>query len=269
MAQQVKAPSKPKDTNVAIYSFSDQEDTFISHKLLNDNTFVEIEHSPDSTEISENFTATSFHTPDEDCIVCSLYRGQPVCFNVGLPDRKFIYYAVNEGVDVSYVHMSGNGTEISSGIMSEAGNGFYYIPIETDNDFSFVIANGVPFLIKTSLSEVTVVETSGTIKIQNNVWQLIAIPRSESKVKEYFCDRLADKYNANASDMIEVCSAFFGSENKFRSYIPGVTKATTSNNFPLIYSDDNSEEVTGFWVKTKELSGIVDDIDNITLSWES
>jgi len=269
MAQQVKTRSKPKGANIAIYSFSDKEDTFVAHKLLNDNSFIEITHSPSSVEISDNFTATSFPTPDEDCIVCSLYRGEPICFNVGLPDKKFVYYAVNEELEIPYVHMDMDGGEISSGMLAEAGGGFYYHPITIPDDFSFMKIYDTPFIVKTSLSEVTVADSSGTIKIQNNVWQLIAIPRAQDKVKEYFCDRLASKYNAQASDMIEICSAFFGNENKFRSYIPGVTKASTSNNFPLIYSDEASDEVTGFWVKIKDLSAIVSDVNNITLSWQS
>jgi hypothetical protein len=269
MAQQVRTKSKPKDANIAIYSFSDKPDTFIGYKLSNDGSFSEIVHVPDSTELAPNFTATSFATPDEDCLICAIYRGEAICFNVGLPDKKFVYYAVNEGLDLAYQQLSLGGEEIETGHLLEAGAGFYYIDITIADPSSIVIVEDTPFIVKTALSEVTVQPTSGVIKIQNDVWQLIAIPRAQDKVKEYFCDRLAAKYNADATDMIEICSAFFGSENKFRSYIPGVTKATTANNFPLIYNDGVAEEVTGFWVKIKDLSNIVSDIDNVTLSWDS
>jgi hypothetical protein len=98
---------------------------------------------------------------------------------------------------------------------------------------------------------------SGTIKIQNNAWQLIAIPKEDSKVKEYFVDALSSKYNCEATDIIDICSCYFGDEDRFRSYIPGVTKPETSNNFPLIYTDDTNNEITGFWVKTKDFSSLL------------
>lgn len=269
MAQSITILSKPKDSNIAIYSFSDEDYTFTASKLGNDHSFVGLTHDPNSVEIATNFTATSFHTPNEDCIVCATYRGYPVCFNVGLPEKKFIYYASEEDKEIPYIHTTVSGVEISTGVLTEAGNGFYYLPIEVDDSMTVVFIDQIPFLVRTSVEEVTEIKTSGTIKIQNNVWQLVAIPRKGAKVKEYFCDRLAAKYNCNPEDMIEVCSAFFGDENKFRSYIPSVTNASTSNNFPLIYSDESSDEVTGFWVKTKDLSDIVEDTSNITLSWEA
>jgi hypothetical protein len=269
MAQQIRTQSKAKDANVAIYSFSNKPDTFIGYKLLNDNSFINIDHTPDSIELAQDFTATSFRTPNENCIICALYRGEAVCFNVGVPNKRFVYYAINENRDIEYTHLTIEGDDIATGVLDEAGSGFYYLNITITEPLSIVLIDSVPFVVKTAIEETTVQPTAGVIKIQNNVWQLIAIPRDGDNVKEYFCDRLAAKYNANAADMIEVCSAFFGNENRFRSYIPDVTKASTSNNFPLVFKDGAASEVTGFWVKTKDLTGIVNDIDNITLSWTS
>jgi len=110
---------------------------------------------------------------------------------------------------------------------------------------------------------------SGTISLQNNRWQLIAIPVQEQNVKEYFVDRLAVKYNLAPKEMIEICNAFFGSDNLFRSYIPGVTNPNSPNNFPLVYNDNGNLEVTVFWVKLKDLSGIVPEPDNIVFDWST
>jgi hypothetical protein len=112
-------------------------------------------------------------------------------------------------------------------------------------------------------------QLSGTINLQNNRWQLIAIPVQDVKVKEYFVDRLADKYGLQPEEMIEICNAFFGSDNLFRSYIPGVTNPDSANNFPLVYNDNGSLEVTGFWVKMKDLTGLVPDVNDIVFEWST
>ena len=271
MSQQVTTPVKPKDSNVPIYSFSNKEiNLFTAIKLLDNDSTLGIVHYPNSTEITPDFTATVFRTPSEDATVCAIYRGNPAILISGSPKKRFIYYAVSEGLTIPYTNHDITGSDLSSGNLVELGLGFYYLTMDINYPKSIVIVNDVPFVVSSTIEEVIRPEGgSGEIKLSSNTWQLIAIPREGAKVKEYFCDRLSSKYGASSSDMIEVCSAFFGDENKFRSYIPGVTKASTSNNFPLVWDDDGRLEITGFWVKMKDLSAIVDDVDNVTLSWES
>jgi len=108
---------------------------------------------------------------------------------------------------------------------------------------------------------------SGTIKIQNNAWQLIAIPRNVGNVKEYFVDRLATSYGVAPESLIDICNTYIGGEGRFRSYIPGVTNAATSNNFPLIYDDGVNREITGFWVKTFDFTAATGH-DALLFSWE-
>lgn len=270
MSKQVVTPNKPKDTNIALYSFSDQEDNLTIIKLHNDGSYDNIPHAEPSYSLSDNLTSISIRTPDEDCILCMIYRGQPIVANVGLPLKKFIYYAVDGDVDIEYKHIkSTNGDTYSEGVLSQVDNGFYYLDIDIAEETSIVIVNEIPYLVKTQLEEAEEEKTSGSIKIQNNVWQLIAIPREGAKVKEYFVDRLAAKYSVTPDELLESCNAFFGSENKFRSYIPGVTNPTTSNNFPLVYLDEGTREITGFWVKIKDLYDKINDIDDIYLDWET
>ena len=270
MAFQVVTPSKSKDANIPLYSFSDQADNLLIIKLNNDGSHEEIPHNEPSFSITDNLTGTSIRTPDEDCILCMIYRGQPIVSNIGLPLKKFVYYAVDNEMQIAYTHINSiNGDVYSEGFLSEVDNGFYFLNIDISEESSIVIVNEIPYLVKTHLEEVIEERTSGSIKIQNNVWQLIAIPREGAKVKEYFVDRLAEKYSLAPEEMIETCVAFFGSENRFRAYIPNVTNPTTSNNFPLVLVDDGIREISGFWVKIKDLDGKIGDIDNIIFDWES
>lgn len=103
----------------------------------------------------------------------------------------------------------------------------------------------------------------GTIKIQNNVWQMIAIPVRNVNIKEYFLDVLDSKIKVSddtksVSDVIEVANCYLGNENQFRSYVPGFTNATSINNFPLVYNDEGNFEVTAFWIKTKNFTEFYD-----------
>ena len=236
------------------------------YMLREDNSFIDTDYIPSSVEIDDELYKTELTTPNEDCLLCIRYKNQPIVIVVGDPTKRFIYYRVNEGQTVPYRHIDHDGLEISSGNLIELAGGFYAYTI-TSQVPSIIEVDGKHYPVKFPYTNASGSTISGTIKLQNNVWQLIAVPRSSDKVKEYFVDRLALKYSTSADNLIEICTAYFGDENKFRSYIPGVTNPTTTNNFPLIYGDGLHSEVTGFWVKTKDMTGHVPDIDNVVFDW--
>ena len=237
------------------------------YKIAEDDSFSPVTYVPSISEISQDLFKTDIILPSEDCILCVLFKKQPIVVIVGEPTRRFVYYRVVSGDNVPFEQFSYSGDPINSGTLTDLGIGFYMNTL-LETYPSIIEVDNTPFPVKFPYSTIASV-MNGNIKLQNDVWQLIAIPRMTTTVKEYFVDRLAAKYNLAAEDMIEICTAYFGDENKFRSYIPGITNPLTSNNFPLIYDDASSKEITGFWVKMKDLVGLVPDINNITLSWES
>lgn len=256
--------------SVTIFAKTDNtSDECLVWSLLSDGTFSQIQYTPNIQQVDDDLYSTDMVMPDYDCTVFILFKKQPIVISVGNPDKYFIYYRVEEGQTVPYEHITDDGSSISSGNLSELTSGFYSHRVE-GYDNSIIIVDNKPFPIRIPYTIPSGdCKTTGTIKIENNVWQLISIPVENVNVKEYFVDRLASKYSANAEDMIEICTAYFGDENKFRSYIPGITNPTTANNFPLVYSDSGNIEITGFWVKTKDMTGIVPNIDDVIFDWSS
>lgn len=267
---QTNVNQKKSNSTINIYSYSDESVSSSNIILLsNSKSMATQEFLINEMEIGENLFVTSMTTPDFNGYIMGVYRGQPFCVLVGEESKKrFIYYGIDEQQSIPYDVMDGYGNLTRSGNLSEIGLGFYMDPDLPNKGTSVYDVNGAIFWMNPEIST-EASATSGEIKIQNNVWQLIAIPRNGSNVKEYFVDRLATKYGLDSSLMIESCNAFFGSENKFRTYIPGVTNSGSSNNFPLVSHDDGADEITGFWVKTKDLTGLVDDVNNVKISWEA
>jgi len=111
----------------------------------------------------------------------------------------------------------------------------------------------------------------GTISVEANVWQLIALPLEnqvwldgkmqksdeQSTIKNCVVDQLEDVYDRPAEELFKVANCAIGDEGgQLRNYIPGFTKDTSVHNFPLVYIDDNgdttSKEIVGFWIRSLE-----------------
>ena len=259
---------KDKNEEITIYTNAESEtDNCILWQLTNKKEIVEIEQNLEINSTDNGLFNTSLTLPDNDCYVFGLFNEEPIVIKVGQPKNLLLYYGDATGLNVDYSIVENSGELITTGVMEELANGFYYVDV-ADYEQNIIIIDDTPYPIR-PYNKQSIASVSGTIKLQNNAWQLIAIPVKNSNIKEYFVDRLADKYNVAPEDMIEICSAFFGNEGRFRSYIPGVTNPNTSNNFPLVYEDDGNYEVTGFWVKLKDMTGIISDVDNIIFEWEA
>jgi len=156
--------------------------------LLNDGSFSQIQYTPNIQQVDDNLYSTDVTLPDYDCTVFALFKEQPIVISVGNPEKFFIYYRVNEGESIPYEHITDSGATISSGILDELTNGFYSHKVE-GYDKSIIIVDNRPFPVRIPYNTGNVdCSTSGNIKIENNVWQLISIPVKDVKVKEYFVD---------------------------------------------------------------------------------
>ncbi len=107
----------------------------------------------------------------------------------------------------------------------------------------------------------------GTIQIEPDRWQLIAIPIQYgywdnvlhkhihdditiSRIHNYIIEQIEDIYSVPADTMIEVFNAFIGDVNKYYNFLPGVTDPLSEHNFELAYQDGVHLEYTGFWIKS-------------------
>lgn len=105
-------------------------------------------------------------------------------------------------------------------------------------------------------------EAGGQIEIEQG-WQLISIPcvygqwdvtnhvlvrdASTAKIHEYVVRQLEDKYGPG---VVTLCSTYFGDEQRYRDFVPGITPLTNSGNFPLMAYDPGlgKVETIGFWI---------------------
>ena len=233
---------------------------------LDDNNLVaDIDTS--SVEISEIFPGLFFATMSLQGVsngyILGTFGGGSFCVSVEATIPRVFFFNANQ-VDLlpetlGFTIVDNGGGVIQTGTLGSINTNFYQITLNQDvvdaDQFSVMLSNYDAVSIN-SISDAnnTDVPSRGTILLNSNVWQQIAVPVYDKNIKEEFCDRLAAKYNTDASSIIEICTAYFGSENKFRSYIPDVTSPNLSNNFPLIFTDGDSFEISGIWVKMKDLS---------------
>ena len=115
-------------------------------------------------------------------------------------------------------------------------------------------------------------QATGRIKLNNNVWQLIAIPVQAKNVHDYFLNNIEAQLQTydgdkTISDAIEVVNAYMGHEDKFRSFVPGVTNTSSPSNFPLTVDDGTVKEIVGFWVKMKDYYAITNN-EPIIFNWD-
>ncbi len=256
----------PGESVTVFAKTNNSSDECLVWKILQDGSYSQISYTPSISQVDIDIYSTDITLPNEECTIVVLFKKQPIVIVTGGVQTFFVYYRVAEGVSVPYKIKLNDGTDITDGELLEMEKGFYFLDITSYND-SIIVVDDNPFPIRLPYPAVQDCSDAGTIKIESNVWQLVSIPVPGVRVKEYFVDRLASKYGLVDTDMVEICNAYFGDENKFRSYVPGVTNPLTDNNFPLVYTDSGNNEISGFWVKIKDLSGLVPDTDNVIFEW--
>jgi len=115
-------------------------------------------------------------------------------------------------------------------------------------------------------------QATGRIRLNNNVWQLIAVPVQNKNVNDYFLNNIEAQIQTydgdkTVTDVIEVVNAYPGHRDKFFSFVPGVTNVSSESNFPLTIDDGSIKEVTAFWVKMKDYYSITNNED-IIFEWD-
>jgi len=254
--------TQPLGINKEIYYNGTNVDEFEMWELVGDGDANDITPTVNITEVATGLYKQTVTLPEHDCIVFMKFNGDVMFLRVGVPVVEMMWYS---GVSdaVTYDRLDVNGSSIENGTLDYRGQGVHSFK-PNDNEYSIICVDGekqsldVPYVACDS--------ESGQILLQRGVWQMIAI-NNDSKVAEYFCDRLADQEGVAAKDLIEVVNTYRGSDNKFLSYIPGITAKTSVNNFTLSYNDESesNREISAFWVKTREWAHTADDI---IYTWE-
>ena len=244
--------------NVTMFSNSLKPDNLKVMKFGSDYSFSDItEASPTINAINNGHKKYNFTTPDEDCQICSIFNGYPVMMQVGNPEVRFLHYEGKTGQTIPFLRMDDSGNAIDSGNLTELSDGFYY-HVPTDLGLSIYIVHGkshilkVPYIIGGS-------SLTGSILLQKDKWQLLAVPVDGAKIYEDFIVKVENKYSVSGSDIFESFNAYPATNSQsseFLSFVPGVTNILTKHNFDLVMTDANGEkEVLGFWCKTKNYSG--------------
>lgn len=156
-------------------------------------------------------------------------------------------YGIGYDLPQTFTEYNTDGAFSSTIQTINIGFGYYSIPFTIKSGYIESDGYILPFGGVYNNSDI-----AGTVRLQNDRWQLISVPINGVKVKEGFLDKLAELTNRPINDIIESCSAYFGDRDIFDMYIPGVTNDNATGNFPLIYNDNGTSEITAFWVKTKD-----------------
>lgn len=192
--------------------------------------------------VSNGFKQLEIRSPDEDCLLLLKWGKIIEVVRCGNPPLYAVVY--DEGGTPSIKQYGLDCTLLDSAQMIGVGaNFFIYSPLSIEPSFlvfddRHIVTLTLPLAV-----------ISSSVRLQPNVWQLLAIP-IRGNIKEVFIDKLEATTGSPASQHIKIINTFFGDENLFRTFIPNQTNPLSSNNFPLVYNDNGYEEVTGFWVKT-------------------
>lgn len=202
------------------------------------------------------FTASDIVDPDgDDATVAIKWM---VEFKTPIDDKFKIVY--NPGYPATI------NTDPKEWIFSSPG--LYRITVTAKDILGATTTHSVEVLITVESG----CNATGTIKLNNNKWQLISIPVTNVNVANYFMEKVKNTIitydvNLDASDVIEVASAYPSCDDKFLSYIPGYTKIDNINNFELVRLNGvNLNEIVGFWVKCKDFKLLTNDED-IIIDW--
>ena len=214
-------------------------------------------YQTDTFSYAELTPSNPITLPNEDCFVIFEFTKGFDIVRVGAPNVVMWL----KGLSGDFKQFSYDGTYVGTITAELVFNDYYkVVPLtlskgwfEQDNH---KVAFSVPYVLPTQAV------WSKRIILQPNRWQLIAIPEPTWKVKENFLDKIAEVTGAPASNSVLVVNTYFGSEDKFTSFVPDFTNPLSPSNFPLVYNDSGVQEITAFWVKTT--SNLT---DNLVLDW--
>ena len=229
-----------------------------------------------SVNQSLEIVSLTITTPSTDCVLLYIINGCPGFIQVGNASSNVYYYSTNTEVrDVFYNSYSPLNVLLSSGKMDHIGQGIYSYNIsltnycfldiidkastgdEYDSVYYYSIANDVS-------------NNSGTITLQPNRFQMVAIP-NKTKDIGYFVDLINAKLlslgsNLTAKDIIQVTKAYPSNaslHDAYQVYVPGTSG--DSSKFKLMIQDGSIYEINPFFVKTGSFGSLTE----ISITWNS
>lgn len=259
-----------KNTSTTVFARTEESTPSISiHKLSNTLTFTDITSSPSIVSLGNQYWKCQITTPDEDCYLCIKFGTYPIVIRVGSPVLRFLYYAIEENRTIPFKHISStSGTVLSSGTLTNLGNGFYYTTPST-TDLSIIEVEDVPNLLKIPYSlEPSDPPTPGTgLGVPYNFfdtgYNMFAFPGGEYTRFDISTGKwIAHTEVTKVSDLAKAVAYRYGLEwidtsqlnwignyisymrsydeegKKFRNYVPSVTPEANVNNFALQVRDE-------------------------------
>jgi len=264
--------ARPLNSNLDIFSTTTNVNTYKMYQIDNNSIITDITPSTYNIyNVGQGVYKVNVTLPNVDCIVCSILNGSVLFLKVGNPIIRYLYYKGTTSLVIPYIREDTSGTILENSNLTEYGYGIYgFIPTDTTHSIITVESNSIALDVNYS-------QTSGSITLNYTpgvaTWQQIAIPVNNTTVKNYFLDGLdvlIKTYDNTKSvlDVVERVSAYPGNVNKFLTFIPGITPATSEGNFPLTITDGNSVEITAFWVKIKDYGAITNNT-SLVFNWSA
>lgn len=211
-------------------------------------------------EVKNGFKFITIPNVDKDSYI--LFKGDDISeiAVVGYPPTALIIHFNNlNKVPLKAKQFNYNGELIYSSNFTPIGDNFYTVLNVSLNKSFYKVFNRYISATHPDKLIANSIGLNGEIRLQRGNWQLISIP-IEGKVKEHFLDKLSQQENKPIADLVEIVASYPGHVNKFLSYIPIVNDENDEENFDLMYEDQGSNEILGFWVKCKKWDHTTNDI---------
>lgn len=254
---------KAKGSTATVINTADVEIEL--YKYTKDNGLVDMS-SPEIIGIGSHYKV-EISLPDEDCHILIKWGEIVDVIRVGYPESLVLFIG-EVGESYSYKQYGLDGGLIIEGTLTEAGHGLYYYEPTNVEDSYYELNTHWITTYKVHSAEVVGGTYSGTIVLQPNRFQAIAIPVTGRKVNEYFLDKIAETVGADANTVINLVKSYpssDASEKKFQVFVPGLTNPDSSTNFELVQTDGVVTEITPFYVQTKEFP---EGMDTIEFTWD-
>lgn len=216
----------------------------------------------DLTDITETFPTINtiaggmfeqyiLTAPNEDCYLLILLNGEPMMLRVGNPIIRALVYTGVTGMSISYTLYNFDGTENTLGVLTEAGNGIYFMTPSSTGDFILACDNMPPRPIHTPYL-VDYASMSGSILFAKDQWMMVTVPVEGMKISDVV-SAIESKYGVAANTLFRVFSAYPSTDTQSKEmldFVPGVTPIGSKYNFDLVMTDNGVKEIVPFWVKT-------------------
>ena len=214
--------------------------------------------------IEDEYKATGT-APDADCYLLVKRNKKINIIRVGKPDPLVIAYTGDTDKTYPYQQNDMDGAELSSGDMTEIGEGFYYAEPDPVENSYFILNEKYTHTFVTPFPDGSV---NGTIRLQNATQQYISLPVKDKQVAEYFVDGVCDILGKAEDEVFQLLKSLPSTEDSsgtFKVYKPGTTKRSSSGNFYLYTEDSDSiGEYRSFLCITKDFGQ-----DYVDFKWDS